>query len=199
MDDYREILTFWFGHGNSNLEVLNEKLSLWWNKDPAMDEEIKSRFESRLLSLENGELDTWQTEPQGRLAMILLTDQFSRNIYRDTPMAFAFDALAVNLVHDGIHQAIDKKLRLVEQTFFNMPLMHSESMADQDLSILQFQAIVDCAHDEEKERLRDNLNYAVAHRDMIQRFGRYPYRNEILGRESTPEEIEFLKQPGSSF
>ncbi len=110
-----------------------------------------------------------------------------------------FDTRAINLVHDGIKNSVDKKLRLIEQVFFNMPLMHSESMDDQKLSISQFENIVECAQGEEKERLQGNLNYAVAHRDIIQRFGRYPHKNEILGRESTPEEIEFLKQPGSSF
>ncbi|NNE38403.1 MAG: DUF924 domain-containing protein [Gammaproteobacteria bacterium] len=199
MEDYSEILTFWFGHGETNLEVMNEKSSLWWNKDPALDKEIKTRFESHLVNFSNGELDAWQADSNGWLAIIILADQFSRNIYRDSPKAFALDAKAINLVHDGIRKAIDKKLRLIEQVFFNMPLMHSESMADQELSILQFKKIVESAQDEEKERLQVNVNYAVSHRDIIQRFGRYPHRNTALGRESTPEEIEFLQQPGSSF
>ncbi len=199
MESYHGILTFWFGGGITSLEVMNEKSALWWKKDPVLDEEIKTRFEPCLIALSKGELDAWQTEPKGRLAMIILTDKFSRNIYRDTPRAFAFDTRAINLVHDGIKNSVDKKLRLIEQVFFNMPLMHSESMDDQKLSISQFENIVECAQGEEKERLQGNLNYAVAHRDIIQRFGRYPHKNEILGRESTPEEIEFLKQPGSSF
>ena len=199
MDDYYEILNFWFGDGETNLDIMDEKSSLWWKKGPNLDREIQTRFGETLTALANGALDTWQSEPRGWLAMIILADQFTRNIYRDTPDAFAFDAQARYLVHEGIKNRVDSKLRLIERVFFYMPLMHSESMDDQDLSISQFKIIVEYAQGEEQERLQGNLNYAHAHRDIIQQFGRYPHRNDILGRESTPEEIEFLKKPGSSF
>jgi len=199
MDQYSDILSFWFGHGESNLEVMNEKSSLWWKKDKDLDQEIREKFESRLIRFANGELEDWHSDSHGILAMIILADQFSRNIYRDKPDAFAFDARARLLVHDGINKGIDTQLRLIEQVFFNMPLMHSEAMVDQKLSISQFEKIVGNAQGEEIDRLQGNVKYAIAHKNIIERFGRYPHRNAILGRVSTPEEIEFLGQPGSSF
>lgn len=199
MDHYSEILSFWFGHGVSNLEVMNEKASLWWKKDKDFDQEIRDKFESSLIRFANDDLEDWLREPHGVLAIIILADQFSRNIYRDMPDAFAFDAKARLLVHDGINKGTDTQLRLIEQVFFNMPLMHSEAMEDQILSISQFEKIVGKAQGEEIDRLQGNVKYAIAHKDIIERFGRYPHRNAILGRESTAEEIEFLGQPGSSF
>jgi uncharacterized protein (DUF924 family) len=199
MDHYSEILSFWFGHGVSNLDVMNEKSSLWWKKDKDFDQEIRDKFESSLIRFANDDLEDWLREPHGVLAIIILADQFSRNIYRDMPDAFAFDAKARLLVHDGINKGTDTQLRLIEQVFFNMPLMHSEAMEDQILSISQFEKIVGKAQGEEIDRLEGNVKYAIAHKDIIERFGRYPHRNAILGRESTPEEIEFLGQPGSSF
>lgn len=199
MDHYSEILSFWFGHGVSNLEVMNEKASFWWKKDKDFDQEIRDKFESSLIRFANDDLEDWLREPHGVLAIIILADQFSRNIYRDMPDAFAFDAKARLLVHDGINKGTDTQLRLIEQVFFNMPLMHSEAMEDQILSISQFEKIVGKAQGEEIDRLQGNVKYAIAHKDIIERFGRYPHRYAILGRESTAEEIEFLGQPGSSF
>ena len=142
MEHYSDILSFWFGHGVSNLEVMNEKSSLWWKKDKEFDQEIREKFEPSLIRFANGELDDWFKEPQGVLAMVILADQFSRNIYRDKPGAFAFDSKARLLVHDGINKGTDTQLRLIEQVFFNMPLMHSEAMEDHILSISQFEKIV---------------------------------------------------------
>lgn len=199
MDQYSDILSFWFGHGESNLDVMNEKSVLWWKKDKDFDQEIREKFESRLIRFSNGELEDWRSDPHGALALIILADQFSRHIYRDMPDAFAFDAKARLLVHDGIKKGTDTQLRLIEQVFFNMPLMHSEAMEDQIISISQFEKIVGNAQGEEIDRLQGNVKYAIAHKDIIERFGRYPHRNAILGRVSTPEEIEFLGQPRSSF
>ena len=127
MRNYQEILSFWFGRGATNLEVIAEKSSLWWKKSPGLDKEIKHRFESLLLQMKNDELEGWKESADGFLAMILLADQFSRNIYRDTPAAFENDQLAISLCQEGMQSGKDRELKLIERVFFYMPLMHSES------------------------------------------------------------------------
>ena len=131
--------------------------------------------------------------------MIILGDQFSRNMYRDTPNAFAADTIAVNLTLEGIETGVDRQLRMVERVFFCMPCMHSESREIQKRSIEVFSDLVDEASDEDRSIYHGNLKFARQHQDIIEKFGRFPHRNEILGRESTAEEQAFLKTPGSSF
>ena len=131
--------------------------------------------------------------------MIILGDQFSRNMYRDTPNAFAADTIAVNLTLEGIETGVDRQLRMVERVFFCKPCMHSESREIQKRSIEVFSDLVDEASDEDRSIYQGNLKFARQHQDIIEKFGRFPHRNEILGRESTAEEQAFLKTPGSSF
>jgi uncharacterized protein (DUF924 family) len=197
--NHQEILSFWFGYGSSNQDVIQDKSALWWKKSPALDAEIKQRFEPCLISLKNNRLEDWKSTASSILAMILLADQFSRNIYRDTPAAFESDPLAASLCLQGIQDRKDSELKLVERVFFYMPLMHSESDELQDKSVELFTHIVDTSEPGEKKYFQGNLDYAIQHRDIVKRFGRYPHRNKILGRQSTPEESEFLKTPGSSF
>jgi uncharacterized protein (DUF924 family) len=199
MTGCNDIIEYWFGSATENLQVMAEQSSLWWKKDPEIDTHIKDQFELYLFKLINGELDGWRGEPHGYLAMMILADQFSRNMYRDTANSFATDVLAVSLSLEGIENKKDIDLRLVERIFFYMPLMHAESLDMQDKALRLFEKIVDLASDEEKKSFQANLDYSKQHRDIIFRFKRFPHRNRILDRQSTEEEIEFLKQPGSSF
>ncbi len=196
---YQDILSFWFGDAARNLDIIALKSDIWWNKSPSLDADIKERFESVLCALKNNELEDWRETPHGLLAMIILTDQFSRNIYRSTPAAFENDVLATSFCLEGMANRKDIELKLVKRVFFYMPLMHSESSKLQDKSVEQFTNLVDISEPDEKKYFQGNLNYAVKHRDIVRRFGRFPHRNRILGRQSTAEEIEFLKTPGSSF
>ena len=195
------ILNFWFGDIKEG-KVPPEKLSrMWWAKDEETDKYIRVNFEQDLSDAVEGRFGEWKNSPRGMLALIILLDQFSRNMYRDTPGAFAQDRLALELALRGIEKGFDKKLHPVMRVFHYMPFMHSESPEMQRRSLELFKALErDFTSPPELARmLSTNREYAERHNAIIERFGRYPYRNEILGRESTPEELEFLKQPGSSF
>ena len=135
MTDYQTILSFWFGDDATDLEIINRQSSLWWGKNEAVDREIRDRFAGLHKRLIGGELDAWKADDRGRLAMVILADQFPRNMYRDTPEAFASDALAVSLTLEGIDAGTDRRLRPVERVFFYMPLMHAESRALQDRAV----------------------------------------------------------------
>ena len=170
-----------------------------WSKNPESDDEIRRRFESWVIKAGSGELDNWASNPQDRLALILLTDQFPRSIYRDLAKAFAFDSKALSLAHTGIDAGFDAALRPLEKVFFYLPLEHSESPADQKQSVSLFQKLVDDASPDQKPTFAEYLDFAARHRDIISRFGRFPHRNKALGRISTSEELSFLQQPGSEF
>ncbi len=172
-----DILNFWF------LELETKD---WYKKDDNLDKAIKTRFESYHQASHNGELETWRETAKGSLAEILVLDQFSRNMFRNTPAAFASDELALKCSELAIEKGFDKELSDTERAFLYMPYMHSESKE---------------VHEKAMELFKDlpNMSYEIAHKKIIDRFGRYPHRNDTLGRESTEEEIEFLKQPGSSF
>lgn len=173
------VLTFWF-------EEITPKQ--WWAVDAEFDAAISQRFSSTLQQAIAGELASWRESAQGRLAEIIVLDQFSRNIYRNTPGAFAQDPLALALSQEAVRQGCLAELDETERAFMLMPYMHSES------ALIHQQAEPLFA-----EHAPANLDFEIRHKAIIDRFGRYPHRNKILGRESTSEEIEFLKQPGSSF
>lgn len=177
---YRKVLTFWF-----------EELTLkqCFAKDEQLDRTIKSRFGEVLEQASVSECFNWREEPEGRLAEIIVLDQFSRNIFRDTPRAFAQDPLALALAQEAVSLGIDRELPPLQRSFLYMPYMHSESKTVHEEALRLFNQL----------GLEDNYQFEIRHKEIIDRFGRYPHRNEILGRESTPEEIEFLKQPGSRF
>lgn len=174
------ITDFWFNEIDSKM---------WWKKDLDFDQLINQRFSTVLQSAERGELYNWRTRPQGRLAEIIVLDQFSRNIYRDTAQAFANDAAALVLAQEALRADAHKKLSTTQQAFLFMPYMHSESAVMHTIAVQLFSA----------PGLKNNLDFEHKHKAIIDRFGRYPHRNAILGRQSTPEELEFLQQPGSSF
>ncbi len=174
------ILDFWF-------EELTPKQ--WWAKDDALDRLIAERFGDIHQSANRCELAPWRHSAHGRLAEIIILDQFSRNIYRNTPQAFASDSLALCLAQHAISQGCQNELSDEQRQFLYMPFMHSESPVIHKVAERLFN----------EPQVSANKAFELRHKAIIDRFGRYPHRNEILGRTSTPEEIEFLQQPGSSF
>lgn len=177
---YQEILDFWF-----------EKIQpeAWWTKDEAFDRYLSEQFGKWVEAAARCELDHWRNAPKGRLAEIILLDQFTRNIYRDTPRAFAADPLALGLAQEAIASGAERKLSITERRFLYMPFMHSESRRIHERAERLFQQL----------GLPEVIDYEARHKRIIDRFGRYPHRNAILGRESTAEELAFLQEPGSSF
>jgi len=176
----QNILDFWF-------KELTPKQ--WFAVDRTLDDAIENRFLSVLVKAERAELQSWRGTAEGRLAEIILLDQFSRNIYRGTAKAFANDVVALVLAQEAVAQSYDLKLPSEMRAFMYMPYMHSESKEVHEQAVELF----------DQPGLENNLDFEQKHKAIVDRFGRYPHRNEILGRTSTPDEIEFLKQPGSSF
>ena len=193
------ILEFWFGTNDGDGEVIKAKSWLWWGKNEMTDRSIANRFGDDLDRAIGGAIDHWALTPRGQLALIILMDQFSRNIYRGTPRAFAQDKQACILCLTGLEKGQDQVLRPVERAFFYLPLEHSESLLLQEKSVELYRVLYQWASPDLKTNFQEFLDFAIRHRDIIQRFGRFPHRNVILGRESTPEELEFLQQSGSSF
>ena len=176
----QDILAFWFTE-------LTPKQH--FAKDLALDADMRQRFAATQQAAARCELFGWRATPEGRLAEILLLDQFSRNIYRDTPQAFAQDPLALALAQELVASGHDRSLPLAQRPFAYMPYMHSESRAIHTQSVALFTQL----------GIEDNLRFALRHQAIIERFGRYPHRNAVLGRSSSAEERAFLEQPGSSF
>ncbi len=178
--DAKAVLSFWFDEIESKM---------WWQKDEAFDRLIESRFASVHKAASQGELFHWRSTAEGRLAEIIVLDQFSRNIYRDKVGAFASDSLALVLAQEAITQGADKQLSAVQCSFLYMPFMHSESLPIHEQAVKLYS----------QKGLESNLDFELKHKAIIERFGRYPHRNIILDRDSSQAELDFLQQPGSSF
>jgi uncharacterized protein (DUF924 family) len=191
-----EILTFWFG--DEALQPLARQ-SIWFTKDAEVDQWMREHFQSMLGEALNGAYDDWSKVSRGALALVILCDQFPRNIYRDSDQAFAYDDRALRAAQIAIDHNFDRNMTVVERCFLYLPLEHSEDIAIQERSVQLFSTLSDTATGEEKVFIQSALDYALKHRDIIAKFGRFPHRNEILGRASTRAEIEFLKRPGSYF
>jgi uncharacterized protein (DUF924 family) len=177
---YNKVLEFWF-------EELTPQD--WFSVSEDIDEQIANNFSQLLISATYGELYEWRKDPLGRLAEIILLDQFSRNIYRGTPQAFAQDAMALTLSQEAISLQIDNSFNSIQKSFLYMPFMHSESLLIHEQAIKLFSG----------KGLESNLDFELKHKTIIDKFNRYPHRNEVLGRESTDDEIAFLAGPNSSF
>ncbi len=175
-----DVISFWF-------EELDP--AQWWRVDSKVDGTVAARFGALHAQAARGEMAGWRVTPAGRLAEIVLLDQFSRNIWRNTPRAFVCDAMALVLAQEAVGAGADMALEIDKRRFFYMPYMHSESAEIHRQAVSLF----------EQEGLEDNLRFELRHQEIILQFGRYPHRNAILGRPSTMAEIEFLTQPGSSF
>ncbi len=196
---YEAVLEFWFGPLDERGVATQEKSKSWFEKNDAFDREIEARFGALHAALARGEREDWLSSTRGSLATVIVLDQFSRNMFRNTKQMFASDPRALAVATSLVERGADRELAFAERGFVYMPFMHSERLSDQERCVELFRTF----RDEHQGELRDicqySLGYAERHRDIIQRFGRFPHRNAILGRESTPEELEFLKQPGSSF
>lgn len=195
------VLRFWFGDLREGELPDKEKQMTWWMKSEEFDELVRQRFEKYVLLAGKGKLFHWLETPLGTVAFIIVVDQFPRNIYRDTPGAFSRDSLALRTCLEGIEKGFDQGLHPAHRAFFYLPLMHSEDPEIQSLSVRKYSALENeyASHPQIRETLACSTDFAGRHFDIIKRFGRYPHRNAALGRESTPEETEFLKEPGSSF
>lgn len=199
METPASICNFWFGDSRDDAVTAAEHSKLWWSKQPEVDQQMRARFESTLQQTAAGAHDDWSATPHGTLALILLTDQFPRNMYRDTPRSFAYDEFARSHAAAGIARGDDRALRPIERVFFYLPFEHGESLAQQDRAVSLFAELFESASAQQKELFRGFLNFAERHHRIVARFGRFPHRNAILGRASTDEESDFLKEPGSSF
>jgi uncharacterized protein (DUF924 family) len=197
--DAHAVLDFWFGSDPDDAVVARAKGDLWWKSDAATDDVLRARFADLVEQAGRGEMDEWAATPRGLLALILLMDQFPRNIHRNTPSAFLFDPVARAHCRDGMRRGFDARLRPIERVFHYLPLVHAESLRDQDESISLFSGLAREANADTRELFDGYLRYAERHREIISRFGRFPHRNAILGRTPTAEEIAFLQTPGSSF
>jgi uncharacterized protein (DUF924 family) len=175
-----DIIHFWFDEIEPKQRFI---------KDPEFDELLRTKFTDIHKRASQGLCYAWREHPLDALAEIIVLDQFSRNMFRDSSAAFATDTLALVLAQEAIRKKFDKELDSSKRAFLYMPFMHSESKEIHDIALFLF----------DQPGLENNYNFEVKHKAIIDRFGRYPHRNEILGRESTAEELEFLSQPGSSF
>lgn len=188
-----EILQFWFGPLHEGFAA-ESKQALWWSGREEHDMELQELFGCRVRQASRGELEDWSINPRGRLALILLLDQFTRSIYRGTADAFAGDARALGLCRQGIELGHDRGLEFSERLFFYMPLEHAESVEAQDLHIDILEGLRQEVPLQRRALIDNSLNFAHQHRDLIVRFGRFPHRNDALQRVSTPEELAYLNQ-----
>jgi uncharacterized protein (DUF924 family) len=197
--DPEEVLRFWFGELDAAGLADEAHMRRWFTKDAAFDAEIQRRFGELHAEIATGGHADWLASPRGRLATVIVLDQFSRNMFRDTERMFAFDDRAFAIARDGVERGDDRTLRCDERSFLYMPFMHREEIAAQDRSVALFSDWLAAFEGEGRARVENGLRFAQMHRDIVARFGRFPHRNRLLGRETTGEEAEFLKQPNSSF
>jgi uncharacterized protein (DUF924 family) len=191
MSQVNEILDFWFGKPDE--ADYGKSRKVWFTKNPEFDQEVRSRFLNDYQQAAAGQLDDWKASPDCCLALIILLDQFPRNMFRGQPEAFATDPQALAYAQHAVARGFDKELLPIQRWFVYMPFEHSENLADQHHCVELFARLKDY------RECVSGLDYAYRHLRIIERFGRFPHRNKILGRKTTSEEAEFLKQPGSSF
>lgn len=191
-DSVTEVLDFWFGDGLRSDWPSTEHKALWFGGGAEQDQVIRDRFSAGVDAALDGDLTHWESRLPARLALVILLDQFSRNIYRGQARAFAGDARAQQLVLRTLEAGEDESLARVGRVFLYMPLMHAEDLALQERCVERFTALHEDSPPALREKLASNLNFAREHRDTVLRFGRFPHRNAVLGRGSTPEELAFL-------
>ena len=190
-----DVLQFWFGVPGAETGAAKR----WWEKDPAFDAQIRERFLGLHGEIGRGEREDWREQPRSCLAYVIVIDQLARNMFRGQKEAFALDPLAQSATLAGMHAGFDRQLETVHRQFFYMPLVHAEDRQLQEQAILAFATLAETMPEAERRPVITQVIYGAKHRNIILRFGRFPHRNEILGRPSTPAEIAFLKEPGSSF
>jgi uncharacterized protein (DUF924 family) len=199
MAGIEELLDFWFGGLREGKPVPPERFALWFGGAETTDRQIRERFAADVERADAGGYDGWRAFPRGTLALLILLDQFPRNIYRGSPRAYDFDGKARELCLAGLDAGQDRELITVQRAFFYLPLEHSEDISLQQRSVAVFAELLRQAPATLREHCRSFLDYAERHRAIIERFGRFPHRNSSLSRPSTAEEEVFLREPGSSF
>jgi uncharacterized protein (DUF924 family) len=193
------VLGFWFEERALSAPQIDGRMDIWFGEDPVFDHEIEKEFAQDIERAAEGKLDHWAKETRGRLALILLLDQFRRNIYRNSADAFSRDKQALQLCVEGAMAKKDKGLSPIERVFFYMPLQHAESRKVQEKSCDIYNKLAEAVSPTHKETFETIAQFAELHRDIIERFGRFPYRNAVLDRRNTPEEEEFLSGDNPTF
>ncbi|AWV88732.1 DUF924 family protein [Bradymonas sediminis] len=194
-----EVLDFWFGELDPQGSASPEIIESWRQKVAAFDQEIRRRFEGLYEAIVAGEREDWLETLEGVIAYVVVIDQLSRNMYRGSAKMYASDAQALGVALDAIDRGLDKQAVFAHRNFLYMPLMHSEELELQDRCVALYQAWHEEVEGAQKEEIAKRIGFANRHRDVVAQFGRFPHRNAILGRESTAEEVEFLKSPSAWF
>ena len=187
------VVEWWIGDAGESLELARKRAKKWYSSDPSQDDEIRNRFGSLVEDACNSALTDWQDTPRGSLALVILTDQFTRNIYRFTPKAFAGDPIAIETAERSIEQRFDQHMSVPERSFLYHPYMHSEIKELQTKSIDLFKRLRSECPPDWASSVDENIRFANLHRELIDKFGRFPYRNAVLQRNSTPEELRYLQ------
>lgn len=189
----QEIIDFWLGQAASNPVAAKARTMLWYGNSPEVDEQIRKQFGDTLTMAEQDELDDWRHTSEGALALVILLDQFSRNLYRKTGDAFKNDTKALEIAEFAVEQGFDTALPWIGQAFLYHPFHHAESLEAQDKGVELFESLCHRAPAKWTDQLNTFLDYARGHRDIVARFGRFPHRNQALERENTEEESEYLE------
>jgi len=193
------ILAFWFKEQELSAPQIDRRMDVWFGDDGAFDQEIQTEFVDDVELASAGQLGHWAHEPRGRLALILLLDQFRRNIYRNTAAAFEMDNVALKLCVEGAMEKKDQGLTYIQRAFFYMPLQHAESAKVQAKSCELFDRLAEAVSPTLRETFATIAQFAELHRDIVDQFGRFPHRNKLLGRENTAEEDEYLSGDSPDF
>jgi uncharacterized protein (DUF924 family) len=194
-----DVLAFWFGELDERGLAGEEQSKRWWKKDASFDALIEDRFGGLIEAVCADDKESWLESPEGSIAYVIVLDQFCRNVHRGTPRMYAEDDRALRAAERSVERGFDRMLPLAQRAFLYMPLMHCESKEAQERCVALFETMASELAGEAAERVKGYVDAAHSHRRIIDRFGRFPHRNEILGRESTAEEAAFLDEPGSSF
>ena len=193
------ILAFWFKEQELSAPQIDRRMDIWFGEDQAFDHEIQEEFAADVDKASAGKLDHWAHESRGRLALILLLDQFRRNIHRGTAQAYEKDKIALKLCVEGAMEKKDKGLTPIQRAFFYMPLQHTESRKVQSKSVALYNKLAEAVSPTYQETFLTIAQFAELHRDIVERFGRFPHRNEVMGRDNTPEENEYLSGDSPDF
>ncbi|MCP5091346.1 MAG: DUF924 domain-containing protein [Gammaproteobacteria bacterium] len=193
------VLAFWFKEHELSAPQIDRRMDIWFSEDPVFDHEIEKEFADEIAKASKGQLDHWTSKSQGRLALIILIDQFRRNIHRNTAKAFSKDQLALKLCVQGAMEKADRELTPIQKVFFYMPLQHAESRKVQAKSVELYRRLAETVSPTLRETFMTVAQFAELHKDIIDRFGRFPHRNQLLNRENTPEEDEYLAGDAPDF
>lgn len=194
MEHYENILNFWFGRVEDTIVPSENRARIWFGESDDIAQEIRDQFQSQMDSALNGSVKDWEVTPRGQLALIIMFDQFSRHIYRSTARAYAQDKQALAVCLEGINQEHDHELSLIERVFYYFPLLHAEHLGYQEQSVRAYQLLAEIAFSETRVIYDSFLKFANHHYTIIQRFGRFPQRNAVLGRASTEQELSYLRE-----